>query len=259
MAVYLDESMIGKDREINYPHLLLCIGVTCQMADGTLIGCHIDSGGDVEDKNLAELRQWITAHGGAAVNLYLIGNRHVNRKHNGKSDFEKAYALGFTGKVWVFDTAGIASTDGHFARLTSNPTDPRGMCDIRVCADPDVRPYKFHASTDDISGLQVVKRTLTPTGTRMPRHGSRRRSGAESRSRRCRLRLRGRISSSSPFEQTASGASGDNGKAEAGPLRHTASSVCRVCTSRRCTIAYPMRQRRRRVLQVNSRCTGVGS
>ena len=164
MAVYLDESMIGKDREINYPHLLLCIGVTCQMADGTLIGCHIDSGGDVEDKNLAELRQWITAHGGAAVNLYLIGNRHVNRKHNGKSDFEKAYALGFTGKVWVFDTAGIASTDGHFARLTSNPTDPKGMCDIRVCADPDVRPYKFHASTDDISGLQVVQRTLTPTG-----------------------------------------------------------------------------------------------
>ena len=118
----------------------------------------------MEDKNLAELKRMITAHGGQAVNLYLIGNRHVNRKHNGKSDFEKAHALGFKGKVWVFDTAGIASSDGHFARLVSNPSDPKGMCEIRVCADPDVRPYKFHASTDDISGLQIVKRTLTPTG-----------------------------------------------------------------------------------------------
>ena len=164
MPVYLDESMIGQGSEINYPHLLLCIGVTCQMEDGTLVGCHIDSGGNVEDENLAELRRWIERHPRRPVNLYLIGNRHVNRKHHGKSDFEKASALGFKGKVWVYDTAIIHSVDGHFAQLTSRPEDPKGMCEIRVCADPDVRPYKYCAASEDLSGLNLVKRTMIPTG-----------------------------------------------------------------------------------------------
>lgn len=158
MSVYLDECMLGTGTEINYPHLLLCIGVTCQLEDGTLIGCHIDSGGSVETANLAELKRLIENHGSRPVNLYLIGNRYENSKNGGKSWFEKAFALGFKGKVWVYDTAGIPSKDGHFARITSKPADKKGMCEIRVCADPEVRPYKVQQFSAALN-LPVVEGT----------------------------------------------------------------------------------------------------
>ena len=41
MPLYLDEDLVGQDpAEICYPHLLLCMGVTVLMQDGSLVGAH---------------------------------------------------------------------------------------------------------------------------------------------------------------------------------------------------------------------------
>jgi hypothetical protein len=138
------------------------MGVTCQMSDGMLIGCHVDCGGAVEDANLKFQKDKIQAYaqssGATTCNLYIIGDRMENRLNAGKSDFEKAAALDFKGKVWIYDTKGIATTDGWFARVRSSKNDPSGMCFIQVCADPYVRPYKNCGPQDDVSGLNVWKR-----------------------------------------------------------------------------------------------------
>ena len=90
MAVYLDESMIGEDTQINYPHLLLCMGVTCQMTDGWLIGCHFDTPSS-EEQNLAEMSRRIAAYTALTrgvvrpCNLYCIGNLKAHNRHANKN------------------------------------------------------------------------------------------------------------------------------------------------------------------------------
>lgn len=155
MGVYLDECYLGIDTEINYPHLLLCVGVTCQFEDGTLIGVHIDSGGEVERANLAELKRLIGNHRSNPVNLYMIGNRSENAKNMGRSWFEKAHALGFTGRIWIHDTTEIWTNAGVFARIKSRPEDPKGMCEIRVCNEQQVQ-YTTQAYSPALN-VQVIE------------------------------------------------------------------------------------------------------
>jgi hypothetical protein len=166
VAVYLDESMFGMDTEINYPRLLLCSGVTWQMSDGLLVGCHIDSGA-TEDVNLAELKRlavgWAFTHDLApGPNLYVIGNRRLNDLHHQKSPLDKARALGFQGKIWVYDTAAIADhVDGTFARLFSWRSGPFLGIAIQVCPDPVVQPYQQYGMGDDLRQMAISKRYQT--------------------------------------------------------------------------------------------------
>ncbi len=161
MGVYLDECQLGIDTEINYPHLLLCIGVTCQLEDGTLIGCHVDSGGAAETANLTELKRLIGTHASRPLNLYMIGNRHENSKNGGRSWFEKAFALGFKGKIWIYDTAAMWTNAGVFARITSKPADPKGMCEISVCTDPGGAAFKVVAGST-VPNLRVQEGVMKP-------------------------------------------------------------------------------------------------
>src|SRR5690606_34303338 len=74
MAVYLDEEMVGEDRnEIGYPHLLLCMGVTVLMRNGRLIGTHITTG-TTEAQLLAEVKRRIQSDPSSPYLLYVTGD-----------------------------------------------------------------------------------------------------------------------------------------------------------------------------------------
>lgn len=121
MAVFLDEDQIGSDAGmIGYPHLLLCMGVTVVMSDGSLIGAHV-SNADTEQQVMGRLLQDITAHGGAMSQLYCAANvaEHVGR-HGCGDITAKANMLGFHGPGYLFDFNYIKPKDGAYVEVSSN-------------------------------------------------------------------------------------------------------------------------------------------
>ena len=180
MQVYLDECQVGEGTQINFPHLLLCMGVTCQMSDGWLIGCHIMGGGQNEECLLAEMNNRIVGysrtHFQRPVNLYAIGNigQHCHT-YGGKPPYEKAHTLKFKGNLWVYNTVVMKVDDGHFARIESKPDAVNQPCNVWVCADRTVRPYKLYAKCGipDDRYLKIVEaeydlRTMDIKGFRVP-------------------------------------------------------------------------------------------
>ena len=120
VAIYLDENMVGADPNvIVYPTLLLCMGVTILMDDGTLVGAHV-SDGATEVVVLGKLAQAVgnLAPGVLPVHLYCTGNWHNHTAHGGMTIQQKAAALGFHGPAYRFDTPDY--TAGTFVRVTSN-------------------------------------------------------------------------------------------------------------------------------------------
>jgi hypothetical protein len=144
MTLYLDEDMVGTDTtQINYPHLLLCAGVTIQLSNGRLIGGHITNVTH-EEPILAELKRLVDSDPGTPVRVYIIANLAV---HNGKSPMQKASTLGFFREnpnriqLVVYDTKKLNPDDGTFARLVSS--GGRDMCTVYAVRDQTVRPYQY--------------------------------------------------------------------------------------------------------------------
>ena len=139
MPIYLDEDMVGQDQaEICYPHLLLCMGVTVLMADGSLVGAHFTTPG-TEAGVMAEMVRQIAAHPAAMHQLYCAADlpEHVV-KYGGMNVRAKAQALGFHGTAYSFDSSSIKPQDGTFVAIRSN--GPNNPCGIYYKRDEKVRP-----------------------------------------------------------------------------------------------------------------------
>lgn len=138
MPIFLDEDRIGSDRNaICYPHLLLCMGVTVLMSDGSLVGAHV-SDATTEDAVLAELAAEIRGLAPLTMQrMYCTGNMDVHTSHGGKSVEQKANAIGFHGKAYLFDTGRIKPRDGTFVQVTSNGANHQ--CSIQYKRDEKVR------------------------------------------------------------------------------------------------------------------------
>jgi hypothetical protein len=139
MAVYLDEEYVGSDPdEIIYPHLLLCMGVTCQMSDGRLFGAHITNA-NTENAVLGGLKSKIRSQPSKPVRLYITGDAVKHRESGGKTPLGKAEALDYAGPVFVYDTGKLNPTDGSFVRVVS--TAGGLPCAVYAMKDQDARPY----------------------------------------------------------------------------------------------------------------------
>jgi hypothetical protein len=155
MAVYLDEDFIGQDgTELVFPNLLLCMGIGCQMRDGTLLGCHV-SGSSTEEAVLAELKSRIDARPDRPRWLYMIADFEQHFLDRKLSFTEKARALGFNGDVFVLDTRPIVGDKGAHARLEANG-DNR-PCSVSVLKDEDARPYGNGPTSRLPNGSTVAK------------------------------------------------------------------------------------------------------
>lgn len=139
MAVYLDEDHIGSDaNELVFPNLLLCMGLGCQMSDGSLIGCHI-SGASTEDAVLAEVKAKIAAHVGTPKWLYMCADFKEHFLERKLTFTAKARTIGFTGDIFVLDTRPLVGAGGAHVRFKS--TGSVSPCHVFVLAEADARPY----------------------------------------------------------------------------------------------------------------------
>jgi hypothetical protein len=138
MPIYLDEDCVGSDPAvICYPHLLLCMGVTVLMSDGSLVGAHV-SNSRTEDDVLSELASAIAGVAPLTMRrMYCTGNVDLHINHGGKSVQQKAKAIGFHGKAYLFDTGRINPKDGTFVQVTSNGANHQ--CAIQYKRDEKVR------------------------------------------------------------------------------------------------------------------------
>ena len=121
MTVYLDEDDVGHDaHSIAYPHLLLCMGVTVIMGDGSIAGAHISTG-DTEKSVLARLKELMALIPATTRQMLLTGNFEI---HFGMEDIcspaEKAGEIGYKGKILCFDTSSFKPKDGAFVRVITN-------------------------------------------------------------------------------------------------------------------------------------------
>ncbi|QEH35841.1 hypothetical protein OJF2_43980 [Aquisphaera giovannonii] len=121
MGAYLDEDMVAHEPDfIAYPHLLVCMGVTLLMTDGSLLGAHVveQQSQDEAFAGMQEFMRTIALAGITPDRLYLTGNVgiHVQSADNAHG---KARKLGYAGIVYVFDTSLIKPKDGTFVMLTS--------------------------------------------------------------------------------------------------------------------------------------------
>ena len=139
MAVYLDEDYIGSDASVLvFPHLLLCLGIACQMSTGRLVGCHVSSA-DTEEAVLALFRAEIQRASGTPRRLYMIADFSAHFHHTKLSFTVKARKLGYVGNIFVLDTKPVIRTDGAYARIESFGGDV--PCSVYIMADEDARPY----------------------------------------------------------------------------------------------------------------------
>ena len=178
MPIFLDEDMVGQDAaEISYPHLLLCMGVTVLMADGTLIGAHFTTPGTEAAVGAEMVRQIAdyTAHHHAGMRqLYCAADLPVHTVHSGGLDVRgKANLLGFHGDAYAFDSHSIKPQDGTFVSVQSN--GPNQQCGIYYKRDEKVKPLYQIGHGPNVSKISSYKGTLqgvpsTTTGLAGPIH-----------------------------------------------------------------------------------------
>ena len=126
------------------------MGVTVQMADGTLIGAHFSSPG-TETAVGAEMLAQIQAHSSTMRLLYCTGNLPVHTTQYGGLDVQgKANLIGFQGDAYSFDTSLIEPKDGTFVAVRSFGANKK--CGIYYKRDEKVRDLY-----DKSSGAQVAK------------------------------------------------------------------------------------------------------
>lgn len=138
MAIFLDEDEVGADANmVGYPHLLLCMGVTVVMGDGSLIGAHVSSKSS-EAAVLNGLLHAIQQHGGPMDQLYCCANMAEHLTHHGCMDIMgKANAIGFHGQGYSFDFGFLNPRDGAYVELTSNGAG--ALCTVRYKRNEKVK------------------------------------------------------------------------------------------------------------------------
>lgn len=121
MTVYLDENHVGHDlHSIAYPHLVLCMGVTMIMGDGSVAGAHITTH-STEVKTLAKMVDLMSLVPATPRKLLLVGNFGLHQSFVGTfTPAQKANAIGYKGKIICFDTSSFEPKDGAFVRILSN-------------------------------------------------------------------------------------------------------------------------------------------
>lgn len=165
MTIYLDEDCVGEDpNEIAYPHLLLCMGVTCQLQNGRLIGAHITND-STEQTVLKEMKRRIDSDPSKPVALYITGHLINHWNNKGGSPEAKAKQLGYRGDVYGYDTARLNPTDGSFVKINSQAVNiPANMkASIVAIRDEDARPYDFKSPPATPSGSMVKFSPGNPT------------------------------------------------------------------------------------------------
>ena len=130
------------------------MGVTCLMDNGHLIGAHI-SDASKELIILGELSDWIDDDQGNPVALYMTGNiqKHCTTQP-GLFPTDKARNLGFTGAIYIYDTARLNPTDGSFVRVISNGAAP--PCTVYSMLDETARPYTTAFNANGHPGAVVT-------------------------------------------------------------------------------------------------------
>ncbi len=139
MTTYLDENCVGSDAsEIVFPHLVLCLGVACQMDTGTLVGAHV-SVAEYEEQVLDELAARVTAVDGSVARLYMIADFHRHFVERKLTFTAKARRLGHTGNIFGYDTRAVQRDDGAYVRIRSPGA---GLaCEVFALPDEDAREY----------------------------------------------------------------------------------------------------------------------
>jgi len=160
MAIYLDEDMVGADNAtIGYPHLLLCMGVTVVMSDGTLQGAHV-SNANTEALVMGQLLQDINAHGGQMAQLYCAADLNEHLGHGCGDIRAKAGMLGFHGPGYMFDFGYIDPQDGAFVEVTSNGANAmaamRFKRDEKVNYTPGAGPQATLATKNFYGNNKIV-------------------------------------------------------------------------------------------------------
>ena len=120
MAIYLSADEIGADlKEIGYPHLRSCMGVTLVMGDGSLIGAHFGLATSTPE-TAARLLALIQAKPGMTIRcMYVTGDFPAHERAGGCDPMGKAQLIGYRGKIACFDTSAVGYTAGTFVKLTS--------------------------------------------------------------------------------------------------------------------------------------------
>ncbi len=120
MAIYLSADEIGADlKEIGYPHLRSCMGVTLVMGDGSLIGANFGVASSAPE-TAARLMALIQAKPGMTIRcMYVTGDFTAHERHGGCDAMGKAQLIGYHGKIACFDTSSAGYAEGAFVKLTS--------------------------------------------------------------------------------------------------------------------------------------------
>jgi hypothetical protein len=173
MPIYLEEDCVGADPTvICYPHLLLCMGVTVLMSDGSLVGAHV-SNSRTEDEVLRVLTREINGLAPLTMQrMYCTGNVDLHTNHGGKSVQDKAAAIGFRGKAYLFDTGRIKPKDGTFVQVTSN--GPNHQCAIQYKRDEKVRSLYVYTPGGQVKRISthrgVIDEAAAKSGLSGPIH-----------------------------------------------------------------------------------------
>lgn len=177
MAVYLDEDMTGEDpAEVCYPHLLLCMGVTVLMNNGSLVGAHFTKP-STEAALGAQMLVLINANGSGMRELYCTANLPDHITHHGGLDVHgKAQMLGFHGDAYSFDTSSINPQHGTFVSVRSNGANHH--CAIYYKRDEKVRalytkgigPNVTYVKPPTWGPAQIKNIAATTTGLSGPIH-----------------------------------------------------------------------------------------
>lgn len=123
MATYLNEDQVGTDATvIGYPNLLLCVGVTLVLGDGSLVGAHFGDGSR-EAETAARLKELLLKAASAPRWMYVTGNFTKHFADKGSPPQGKAALLGYTGPVCCFDTTSLNYRNGTFIEVSSTGPD----------------------------------------------------------------------------------------------------------------------------------------
>lgn len=167
MPIYLDEEMVAGDpNEIRYPHLLLCMGVTVLLSDGSLIGAHFTNPSTEKgliDEMKKQIAEYSAKHSVTMRKLYCAGNLPEHTvKYGGMDVLGKAQSLGFHGDAYSFDTSSIKPKDGTYVAVRSN--GPMLQCSIYYKRDEKARKaYQFGQGPKVAKYLREVRDDRDPS------------------------------------------------------------------------------------------------
>ena len=164
MAVFLDEDQVGADPVVvAYPHLLLCMGATVLMSDGSLVGAHF-SDASTEPAVARALAELIRLTPATMQRLYLTGNYDVHvTRHGGGNYMQKAAHIGYQGDVCLLDTGKFKPKDGTFVKITS--LGPNQNCVVEWRLNEEMRYENKMKNETNVWKMGPGKSPVTTVGS----------------------------------------------------------------------------------------------